>query len=60
MPPDALHGLPDHYKIKPRSSSYRLVYRVEHEIVTVTVVAVGKRDRSAVYKMATRREDEGQ
>lgn len=52
---DALHGLGDHYKIKLRSSGYRLVYRVEDTAVTVTVVAVGKRERSAVYKMAERR-----
>ena len=56
---DALHGLADHYKIKLRSSGYRLVYRVEDEAVTVTVVAVGKRERSAVYKMAARREEDG-
>ena len=55
VPSDALHGLPDHYKIKLRSSGYRLVYRVEDAIVTVTVVAVGKRERSAVYRMATER-----
>ena len=53
---DALYGMADHYKIKLRSSGYRLVYRVEDEAVIVTVVAVGKRERSAVYKMAARRE----
>ena len=53
---DALHGMVDHYKIKLRSSGYRLVYLVEDEAVIVTVVAVGKRERSAVYKMAARRE----
>ena len=54
-PGDALHGLSDHYKIKLRSSGYRLVYRVEDVVITVTVVAVGKRERSAVYRMAKRR-----
>lgn len=53
---DALHGLADHYKIKLRSSGYRLAYRIEDEAVVVTVVAVGKRERSAVYKMAKWRE----
>lgn len=52
---DALSGLPDHYKIKLKSSGYRLVYRVEDEIVTVVVVAVGKRERSEVYERATAR-----
>ena len=55
---DALHGLADHYKIKLRSSGYRLVYRVEDDIVTVVVVAVGKRERSVVYRTAARREGE--
>ena len=54
-PKDALHGLKDHYKIKLSAAGYRLVYRVEDAIVTVTVVAVGKRERSRVYKDASRR-----
>jgi mRNA interferase RelE/StbE len=54
-PKDALHGLRDHYKIKLRDAGYRLVYRVEDRAVTVTVVAVGKRERSRVYKDAARR-----
>jgi mRNA interferase RelE/StbE len=55
VPSAALHGLPDHYKIKLRSAGYRLVYRVDDQIVTVTVVAVGKRERSEVYRTANRR-----
>jgi mRNA interferase RelE/StbE len=55
VPGDALHGLADHYKIKLRSSGYRLVYRVDDEIVAVTVIVVGKRERSAVYKAAAKR-----
>ena len=44
-----LHSLPDCYKIKLRSSGYRLVYQViDHEVV-VFVVAVGKREREQVY-----------
>ncbi len=54
---DALHGLQNHYKIKLRSAGYRLVYRVEETSITVTVVAVGKRERSAVYKAAQKRAD---
>lgn len=54
-PKDALHGLRDHYKIKLRDAGYRLVYRVEDRTVTVTVVAVGKRERNRVYKDAARR-----
>lgn len=49
---DALHGMPDHYKIKLRSAGYRLVYRVEDNRVVVTVVAVGNRERGAIYDLA--------
>jgi mRNA interferase RelE/StbE len=52
VPADALHGMASHYKIKLRSAGYRLVYRVEESSITVTVVAVGRRERSAAYKAA--------
>ncbi len=50
-----LSGLPDCYKIKLRAAGYRLVYRVDDGTITVVVVAVGKRDRNAVYKAAATR-----
>ncbi|MCI1896780.1 MAG: type II toxin-antitoxin system RelE/ParE family toxin [Enterobacter sp.] len=50
-----LHDLPDCYKIKLRSSGYRMVYQVREERVTVFVVAVGKRERMAVYQDANKR-----
>lgn len=37
-----LRGMPDCYKIKLRSSGYRLVYQVIDEKVVVFVVSVGK------------------
>ena len=55
VPADRLHGFPNHYKIKLRSSGYRLVYEVAAEEITVYVIAVGKRDGSAVYKQAKKR-----
>lgn len=55
VPKDALHGMRDHYKIKLRSVGYRLVYRVEDQTVTVTVVAVGKREGGEIYKNAGKR-----
>ena len=55
VPVAALHGMPDCYKIKLRSSGFRLVYQVEDAVVTVTVVAVGKRDGNAVYNKASER-----
>jgi len=50
-----LYGLTDCYKIKLKSSGYRLVYQVlDHEIV-VLVVAIGKREKNAVYQKALHR-----
>ena len=45
----------DCYNIKLRAAGYRLVYRVDDGRVTVIVVAVGRRDRSLVYKLAAGR-----
>ena len=52
-----LADMPDCYKIKLRAAGYRLVYRVDDGRVTVIVVAVGRRDRNLVYKMAAGRVD---
>lgn len=54
-PSAQLHGMPDCYKIKLRSAGYRLVYRVDDGRLVVIVVAVGKRERNAVYKIAAGR-----
>ena len=50
-----LHGLPDCYKIKLRSSGYRLVYQVIDQEIVVFIVAVDKREREAVYRKAAER-----
>lgn len=50
-----LSGMPDCYKIKLKSAGYRLVYQVEDKTVTVVVVAVGRRERNFVYKIAVKR-----
>ena len=47
-----LSGSNELYKIKLRQAGYRLVYEVNDEIVTVTVISVGKRDKGKVYKAA--------
>ncbi|ROM66202.1 addiction module toxin RelE [Pseudomonas brassicacearum] len=52
---DALHGMPDCYKIKLRARGYRLVYEVIDDRLVVSVVAVGKRERSEVYQKARNR-----
>ncbi|WP_095194695.1 type II toxin-antitoxin system RelE/ParE family toxin [Pseudomonas sp. Irchel 3A7] len=55
VPADRLSGMGNAYKIKLRSAGYRLVYRVKDEVVVVTVVAVGKRERGDVCKDAQTR-----
>ena len=55
VPSAALSHMPDCYKIKLRQAGYRLVYRVEDSVIYVTVIAVGKREKSAVYASAITR-----
>ena len=55
VPVAKLSGHPDRYKIKLRSVGYRLVYEVRDSQLIVVVVAVGKRERNAVYKSAAKR-----
>jgi len=47
-----LSGIKDCYKIKLRSSSYRLVYEIRDSQLVISVVAIGKRERNLVYKTA--------
>ena len=37
------------YKIKLRGVGYRLVYEVNDQVITVYVIAVGKRSKDTVY-----------
>ena len=55
VPSAKLIGHQDRYKIKLRSVGYRLVYEVRDSELIVIVVAVGKRERNAVYKIAAKR-----
>ncbi|WP_105605575.1 type II toxin-antitoxin system RelE family toxin [Cronobacter sakazakii] len=50
-----LSGLPDCYKIKLRTSGYRLVYQVRDDTVCVLVIAIGKRENLTVYQGAGHR-----
>ena len=52
---DRLSVMKDCYKIKLRSAGYRLVYQVRERDVVVVVVAIGKRERNAAYRAATKR-----
>jgi len=55
VPSAALSGIKDCYKIKLKSAGYRIVYRVDEEVVYVTVIAVGKREKNRVYDAAHER-----
>lgn len=55
VPSAALRGMANCYKIKLLALGYRLVYQVDDEVVTVTVIAAGKRDKQQVYKSAIHR-----
>ena len=55
VPAAKLRESKDRYKIKLRSSGYRLVYEVREEEIVVLVIAVGKRDRDQVYLAAAKR-----
>ncbi len=55
VPGAQLSGGKDRYKIKLRNAGFRMVYEMIEARLVVLVVAVGKRERSAVYKSASRR-----
>lgn len=50
-----LNGMQNCYKIKLRNAGYRLVYQVRDNEIVISVVAVGKREKNAVYKAAAKR-----
>ncbi len=50
-----LSGFKNHYKIKLRTSGYRLVYEVIDEEIYVLVIAIGKREKNIVYRKARKR-----
>ena len=56
VPGAELHGdLRDCYKIKLLKQGYRLVYRVEDDVLVVLVLAVAKREDMATYRAAIER-----
>jgi mRNA interferase RelE/StbE len=57
MEADRVSGMKDAYKIKLRSVGLRLVYVVEEDSCTLTVYAVGKRDKKEAYRKAKERID---
>ena len=55
IPASKLRRSCDRYKIKLRATGYRLIYEVRDHELLVLVVAVGKRERNAVYRQADQR-----
>ena len=55
VPAAKLSGAENLYKIKLRQSGYRLVYQVRDSVVVVYVIAIGKREKAAVYHQANKR-----
>ncbi len=45
VPKDKLSGFENVYKIKLRSSGFRLAYEVKEDEIVIFVLAVGKRDK---------------
>ena len=54
-----LSNFENHYKIKLRTSGYRLVYEVVDKEISVLVIAIGKREKNSVYKKAKKRTTNG-
>ncbi|MCL1123035.1 type II toxin-antitoxin system RelE family toxin [Shewanella surugensis] len=50
VPSAKLKGYESVYKIKLRTAGYRLAYEVIDNEIVVYVLAIGKRDKDAVYK----------
>lgn len=55
VPSAALSGAKNAYKIKLSQAGYRLVYAVQDQTITVTVIAIGKRNRNEIYEIAMSR-----
>jgi len=52
-----LRGFENNYKIKLRSSGYRLVYEVIDNEKSILVIVIGKRNKNEVYKQIHKRLD---
>ncbi len=55
VPSSRLSGMKDCYKIKLRQSGFRLVYQVRNRELIVVVIAIGKREKGAIYRKARKR-----
>ncbi len=55
VPSAKLVGHKDVYKIKLKSSGYRLAYKVENSELVIIVIAIGKREKGQIYKKMNER-----
>ena len=55
VPSAKVSGAPNLYKIKLRQLGFRLVYSVSDKTITVSVIAIGKRNRNEIYQVALSR-----
>jgi len=55
IPSAKLKTMSDCYKLKLKGPGYRLVYQVRDNALVIVVIAVGKRDKNQVYKIASSR-----
>lgn len=55
IPAAKMRGDPNRYKIKLARIGYRLVYEVIDTEVVVLVIAIGRRGKNAVYRIADKR-----
>jgi len=55
VPSAKLKGYDSVYKIKLRTTGYRLAYEVIDNEVVIYVLAVGRRDKNAIYKKLSSR-----
>ena len=55
VPASLINQSRNRYKVKLRSSGYRLVYEVHDMVLVVRVIAIGKRERGQAYRKADER-----
>ena len=59
IPAAHLHGFTLHYKIKLRTSGYRLVYEVIDDELIILVIVIGKREKGEIYETLHKRKQKG-
>jgi mRNA interferase RelE/StbE len=57
VPSDKLSSYENVYKIKLRSSGYRLAYEVKEDKIIIVVLAIGKRENNDIYDSLKKRLD---